>query len=712
MVDPRLISLAKDNPKGEAAVIITLADKVPVDSFTQPDRRSRQTAMIKALKDKAAKTQGDLVAALKALGAKDLRELWLINAVAARVPGAAVAEVASRPAVAEVRLDEVLQAPECMSDVAAPLEWNLLTIRVRDVWEEGLTGRGIVVGSLDTGVDVAHPDLASSWRGGPNSWYDPYGQHATPFDASGHGTQTLGIIVGGSAGGTAIGVAPGSRWIAGKAFNDAGQGQASRVHLAFQWLLDPDGVPQTPDAADVVNASWGYGTSGACVTEFEADIAALRAAGIPVVFAAGNSGPLPGSSQSPGNNPGAVAVGAVNQAGTVATFSSRGPSACASGTFPTVVAPGVSVRTTDLSYGGFLSYVTLSGTSLAAPHVAGTMALLLGARPDASVGAIESAVARSARDLGLHGVDDDYGNGLLDVERALRFLSDGEGRLPVITSTPVTAATAGAPYTYQVTAADPDGERVTISLDIAPTGMGVNGEGLITWTPAGAQAGGNDVRVRATDPVGSFTTQAFTVAVDAANRHPVAVPDSYTAIAGGTLKVSAPGVLGNDTDPDGDALAAELAGGPSRGSLTLAADGALTFLAYRAGTATFSYFANDARLASAPATVTITVAANRRPIATDDAVATQARTAVVIAVLANDSDPDTALDGENKVDPATVLVTSSPDHGGKASVASAGAIDYTPAPKFTGTERFSYAVGDTRGATSNQATVTVTVSRP
>jgi bacillopeptidase F len=100
---------------------------------------------------------------------------------------------------------------------------------------------------MDTGVDYLHPDLADKWRGGANSWYDPNGEHATPYDANGHGTGVMGILVGGTAGGTAIGVAPGAQWIAVKLFDDTGEASESDIHLGLQWFLDPDGNPDTDD---------------------------------------------------------------------------------------------------------------------------------------------------------------------------------------------------------------------------------------------------------------------------------------------------------------------------------------------------------------------------------------------------------------------------------------------------------------------------------
>jgi subtilisin family serine protease len=230
----------------------------------------------------------------------------------------------------------------------------------------------------------------------------------------------MGVIVGGSA----LGVAPDARWIAVKLYNADGRARMSDIHLAFQWLMDPDGDPATRDAPDVVNASWtltGRG-AGACSMEFSDDIRALRSAGIAVVFAAGNDGPAPGTSTSPGNNPGALSVGAVDRDLTAARQASRGPSACDGATFPRLVAPGVNVRTADVSHGGLSSYTSASGSSLAAPHVAGVLALLAGAFPAAPVGELENSLALGARGLGEAGADNTYGRGFIDALAAFKVL--------------------------------------------------------------------------------------------------------------------------------------------------------------------------------------------------------------------------------------------------------------------------------------------------
>ncbi|MFM8319968.1 MAG: S8 family serine peptidase, partial [Chloroflexota bacterium] len=244
-------------------------------------------------------------------------------------------------------------------------------------------------------------------------------------------TQVLGLIVGGaetsaggaeiSAGGAAIGVAPQARWIAARVFDDRGRASAGAVHLAFQWLLDPDGDPATPDAPQVVNASWAFGAPG-CNLEFQPDLQALQAAGITAVFAAGNYGPEPASSPSPANYPEALAVGAVDHYDLPYLYSSRGPAECG-GTrpaFPDLVAPGVDLRTTDLS--GL--YTTASGTSLAAPHAAGGLALLLSHFPTLTLADRRQALLAGTYPLSETIPDPSFGYGRLDLLAAYRWVQN------------------------------------------------------------------------------------------------------------------------------------------------------------------------------------------------------------------------------------------------------------------------------------------------
>ena len=155
-------------------------------------------------------------------------------------------------------------------------------------------------------------------------------------------------------------------------------------------------------------------------------------------------------------------------------------------------------------------------------------------------------------------------------------------RAPTLTSTAVTTATVGQPYTYEVEATDPDtGATLTYSLTTKPASMTINsGTGLIAWTPTAGQAGSQNVVVQVSDGhTGGTATQSFTVTVSVVqtNRPPVAQDDQYAVRRGQTLTVPAPGVLGNDTDPDGNTLTSQLVTNATTGTANLATDGSLTY---------------------------------------------------------------------------------------------------------------------------------------
>ena len=146
------------------------------------------------------------------------------------------------------------------------------------------------------------------------------------------------------------------------------------------------------------------------------------AAGIAVVFAAGNTGPGGATSISPANNSGAIAVGAVDDLNVIDPTSARGPSTCDARVYPDVVAPGDTIKTSDLSFGGFPFYVSATGTSFSAPHASGVLALLRSAFPNATLAQLKSALTGSAADLGAVGPDNVYGNGLVDAAAAYASL--------------------------------------------------------------------------------------------------------------------------------------------------------------------------------------------------------------------------------------------------------------------------------------------------
>jgi hypothetical protein len=434
----------------------------------------------------------------------------------------------------------------------------------------------------------------------------------------------------------------------------------------------------------------------------------LKAAGIAVTFAAGNDGPAPLTSLSPGNNTAGFATGAVDPQLDVASFSARGESACDGSVYPKLAAPGLNVNAADLSFGGMPMYAAVYGTSYAAPHTAGVMALLLDAYPDVGVADLESALLQGVRDLGVAGADNSYGYGLVDALAAWRVLLARFGSPPEIASTPTLAATQNKSWAYKVTATDPDGGPLTFTLDRAPAGMSIKTTSdyiaWVGWWPTNSQVGVQDVTVRVTDPNGLSATQTFGVAVENVNDAPLARNDFYAMIKGGTLNAAAPGVLANDSDPDiGDSIVASKFATPSVGALAGNLDGSFSYTPPPdfTGMAKFAYLARDASglTSKAAGFVAIAVRANRAPVTVDDAVATTIDTPLVVDVLGNDTDPDTVIDPANRIDPATVFIPfgGKPSMGGAAIPNADGTIAYTPAPGYAGVETFKYAVKDTYG---------------
>ena len=491
------------NGQDEVSVIVYLTDQQDIHQFKGNNKKIYRSWLKRSLQDKADKSQKGLKKFLQQKKGRKITPFWIVNAIAVTLRADAIDELTKQPGVQSVQLDSSTSQSQPLAAQTAAPEWNLNAINAPVLWAMGHTGAGVVVANMDTGVDGAHQDLITKWRGGSNSWYDPNGEHATPYDKNGHGTQTMGVMVGGDAGGSAIGVAPGASWIAVKLFNDLGMASSSAIHLGFQWLLDPDGDPNTDDLPDVVNNSWGFGElTNQCFSEFQADIQVLRAAGVAVVFSAGNNGPNGFTSISPANNQGSLAVGSVDDTLSIAASSSRGPSACDGTIYPELVSPGVNIRTADLTFGGIFpdSYTNVSGTSIAAPHTSGAMALLLNANPQLSIDELESSLAQSASDLGGLGWDNDFGNGLVDVEAAYNLIQSGVGTCADVDGDgyPGEAGCAvvqdcndGDPALYpgaveiRHDAIDQDCNGYDLTIDIIRADYRVARDGLVVWAVSG-----------------------------------------------------------------------------------------------------------------------------------------------------------------------------------------------------------------------------------
>ncbi len=432
-VMPKLLGVMSTKTRTDKVpVIIKFSGSIDLMQFVTENKKNgkinrklRRGKLIRALKASTDLNQREIRAILKSRGLQGgAKDLWLINAIAADVPVDMINGISMLGGVASIQYDEVYTMPQVRFAAAAPPEWNLTMIAADYMRGQGFDGTGIVIGSLDTGVDVAHNALASKWRGGTNSWFDPYGEHTTPVDLSGHGTHSMGIMVADPVGGQNVGVAPGAQWVAARIENDSQLIQLSAIHQAFQWMLDPDQNSSTDDAPDVVNNSWGLNNIDSCNTEFQPDIQALLAADIGVVFSGGNSGSNAFTSLSPANNPNVFSVGAVDSNSQVWSSSSRGPSACDGSIYPKIVAPGAGIYTTDLTTGGLQpdATVTVDGTSFAAPHVTAAVALLREAVPFASYSLIESSLSSTATDITGTAPDSDGGYGLINLQSAYAWL--------------------------------------------------------------------------------------------------------------------------------------------------------------------------------------------------------------------------------------------------------------------------------------------------
>ncbi len=446
--------------------LLAPGEALPVIAYLRPAGTLLEGVAEADLRRTAAVAQAPMLARLGRLEAErrvtEIRPLWIVNAIAFSGGAVDIAAVAAWPEVVTVERDRVYALAAPIASTASTgdraqsgptIEPNLLAIQAPLLWTVGITGTGAVVASLDTGVDATHPALGQRWRGGVSDWLDPYQQCAQPCDPLGHGSRVAGVIVGGVESGSAIGVAPGTQWIAARIFNAQGLAQASVIHQAFQWALDPDGDPDTDDAPDVVNASWDLANPAGCDLTFAPDLHALVAAGITPVFAAGNQGAGVtgvGAAVSPANNPDAFPIGAVDATGAVAVFSSRGPTSCGVGvprTFPDVVAPGVAVFTTDHMIVGdptprYVSGPETTGTSFAAPHVAGGLALLVSAFPGRRLSPAELrvALAYTAHPVPTDAAapNNDSGAGMIDLWAAYQALATGvvPTATPTVTPSP------------------------------------------------------------------------------------------------------------------------------------------------------------------------------------------------------------------------------------------------------------------------------------
>lgn len=357
------------------------------------------------------------------------RGLWVVNGALASVSLANVKELLTLPEIRGIyRSDKKYQLKKFeQTVVSADFTYGLKNIGVPELRQRFplLTGKGVRVGILDTGLTPSHPDLKGRLKVFRNFSPSP---DPGPADGFGHGTHVAGTIAGGQSGGVAIGVAPEADLIVARIFDGNGESTREKILEAMQWMADPDGNPSTADFAQVVNNSWSdddpYNDRDPENEPLCAAVQTWVKLGMIPVFSAGNTGPSPGTINLPAGCPEAFSVAATEQSDRSPWFSSAGPAVWKSYRLakPEVSAPGFQIKSASKDGG----YEEMSGTSMAAPHVSGAFAILLQAFPRASAEEIKSAMLAGAKDLGEPSQDATFGWGRIDILKALDKLGGNQ----------------------------------------------------------------------------------------------------------------------------------------------------------------------------------------------------------------------------------------------------------------------------------------------
>jgi len=465
-------------------------------SNTYKTRIERHIVGINSLKADAEISQTGLLDYLHDLGSQGLvsniKSYWIINVIAADVSISEIENIASRDDVDHIFLfpeitaiTPVVSVTGYKSESKAAVESNLTFVGADSAWALGYDGTGRIICSFDTGIDGDHVALFKNWKGHDGdsaaAWYDPIDGESYPHvftsaqvgsDFVVHGTHTMGIIVGyDSTTDHYYGVAPGARWISAATINLWG----ASIIDAFEWAADPDGDPNSlDDVPDVINHSWGVSNSEiGCDDYFWQMIDNCEALGIVNIFSAGNEGSDAQTISNPANRADdsldCFAVGAFDyRDSTISSFSSRGPSDCDSiSVKPNVVAPGEAIRSSVPSNG----YNFYNGTSMAAPHVSGAVAILRQCAPDATVDEIKEALLASCLSFPGWGTlpNNDFGWGTIYIPAAIEALSP----------TPETELKI---YSFEHNFIDP-GETVSGYVVLKNIGLSVDSVyGLITTT--------------------------------------------------------------------------------------------------------------------------------------------------------------------------------------------------------------------------------------
>ncbi|MCX9083631.1 MAG: S8 family serine peptidase [Candidatus Methanoperedens sp.] len=419
------------------------------------DRSSFQTLSkangVPNLKDISIVNQKNIVVLLneekKRNKADKIKQFWIVNAIAVDASPEVIEQLSTREDVERIELDSKVYIFEDHSAQVSRGQIDAATndikrIKAMQAWQMGIDGTGINVSVIDTGIYATHPDIS----GRVIKWIDFIGNLSSPYDDNGHGTHVAGTVGGNGAGGITTGVAPNVSLFGAKVLNFQGDGDSSDVISAIEWSIE--------NQADIISMSIGTAktwTTTNCDNDNLALTAAINNAISAGIVVAGASGNDPGGVSSPGCISGTIAVGAVYSSDTITYFSGRGSAMLDHG----VVAHGYDITSLDyLTFG----YISFSGTSMATPHVSGTVALMLQNARHHNITLtplkIKNILANTSLDLGTPGKDNIYGWGRIDAYNATMFITDSPS---VIVN----------PTEYQSSQAAKNGSIVTFNITIS-----------------------------------------------------------------------------------------------------------------------------------------------------------------------------------------------------------------------------------------------------
>jgi serine protease AprX len=396
--------------------LIVLSEQADLSGAANlPTKLQKGQYVYTTLRTFAERTQAPIRKLLEQRGTP-YQSFYGVNMIKVNASRDVLYEVAARAEVARVEANPMVHSPipatnlpfapggsdsakQLLAALPGGIEWNVAQVKAPQVWALGYHGEGIVIAGADTGVQWDHVSLKSHYRGWNGttvdhsySWHDATSDRSpTPVDPQFHGTFTMSEMVGDDGVGNQVGVAPGAKWIACRNMDKHGNGTPAAYIECFQFLLAPYpmGHPELANPAmapDVINNSWDCPSSEGCsATTLKAAVDALQAAGIFSVMAAGNYGSACATVKTPpAIYSSALTVGATDNFGRIATFSSRGP-VTADGSNrlkPELTAPGVNIRAAIPYQNMYQGY--WQGTSMASPHVAAAVALLWQAKPKLS----------------------------------------------------------------------------------------------------------------------------------------------------------------------------------------------------------------------------------------------------------------------------------------------------------------------------------------